>query len=472
MRFCLSVAVMTVVVSASSCGVLQFKKSGDIQPTHYASLDEVMLAGLEDTACDAGEQSVAVNRAVVWEWNGQQTISKEIEFTGVNSEDGGLSSSGVSLAIHSYRSESNCKLEGDSPVCDKARKLQNEQVVKICRPIASYQRDSIEGVTLTTQHFVAVARRFYEGLESAKPSLPLAALAIQPQFIKNYSLQNGKVVQLVDSDNAGYAPGDDQNSEGLFAVFPTSKKDFAETGLHLWEVPFVMSHEYGHNIFNHHLAKAAKASGLSIKASIGLDHMINSQNKTVFDAGESRMLMSEKTGATLALSGINELFADLFAFYMNGGKSDLLKGVKCLDRSRDPSSINLGTGKKKIFDSVGVKILAGLAEPLKRASCLDPNFTNEHDVAAILGYPVAQLLNQVMVGSDEKAKVNVLVKSLSDISTYVSKSGKSTSVDGLTASLTSVILSNRTADAAAVTAACTDFKALVPGLEDTVKACE
>ncbi|MCX6119263.1 MAG: hypothetical protein NT027_17125, partial [Proteobacteria bacterium] len=379
-----------IIVSISSCGQLFQKDSSDINPTRYSSIDDVMLSTVEDESCDQGSGSSKIDEATVWIWNGSEAKPTNVTLTNSVNSNGGLVTPGTSYSLYNYRAESSCSENDGSIECGKSTELQGEKIVKFCRSNASYGRESIESVALTSKYIVAKSRSFYESLTNAKPSLAGSILVVQPQFIKNYSKKNGEKKQLVDSDNAGFASDASVSKEGLFAVFPTSKKDFETTGLHLWEVPFVMSHEYGHNVFHHHLGALTKKVGITLQSSRSLDHMISDNDKSIEDDGVEYRFLADKKGADLALGGINEMFADFFAFFSNEEKSGLLKRVNCLDQTRDPTSSLTALGKLKVWDLNAHDIFEGRKSAAKRQSCYDPSFAGEHDVAAVIGYPMVK----------------------------------------------------------------------------------
>ena len=241
---------LVVFVSASlplfltSCGVL-FDKSSKQTIQRPSSPDEagVSFLNFEDEACQSQSESSAVEQVSIWEWNGSEAVATSVKFKGIGEkQEGALASDGVKGALTNITYEYECQKTREDCKLKSKPDSKNVAVIKICKTNASYQRDSLESMTLTSQYFLSEAYKFYQSIASHKGTLEDTILLMQPKFRRSYS-STGAI--KVDADNAAFS-GDSKLN--LFVVYPFSKAYYERSRVHLWEVPFTMKHEYGHHV--------------------------------------------------------------------------------------------------------------------------------------------------------------------------------------------------------------------------------
>ncbi len=455
-------------VILSSCGALGFKKdSDDVQSPQLVQSDDVMLLAPEDPACMDNGKSVSLSSFQIWQWNGASAVAKTVPLSLRAGSQQQIYSAGVAAALFDAQIERTCDYNAGDVSCKDGKVIQQPRVVKICRSTGSYGRESIESMTLTSQYMAESARSFYMGLTSAKSSILDAQLVIQPREVWHLTnVKSGRKADLMQSDNAAFSMATKSDDPGLFWVYPTAKKSFAKSPLHLWEVPFVMRHEYGHNVFHNHVQTAADSVGLkAYEDGSSLEHIMRN-----VPTGKSKDLMlAEKTQQQKDLSGLNELFADLFAYYNGDAAADQLKGVVSLDTTRDPSSKYTAGGTKKVWTQSEADIYRGIASAQKTSDSSEPDFTDVHDIATAFGYNMAQLMEASLAGKSSAVKADVLLKWLDALSAHILAKGSAITLDSMTAEMVKVIVANKSGD---VATACSAFAANMSGLPISIAACK
>jgi hypothetical protein len=451
----------------------------EVQPQQSTTFDDLMLATMEDGACDLSGTTVAVSSVDVWIWDGTITNRQTVPLLADRSgSEEYFASASVEGSLYGYADEQICTYNG-SLDCKSTGKEQALRVIKICKSPASYGRQSLEGITITSQYLVERANSFYESLTTKKANIKSSALIIHPQIIKHVTLSSGAVKTLVDSHNAAFATSP-ETAYGYFLVFPSSKKSYAKSPVNLWEVPFVMSHEFGHNVFAHHVEKAAESVGLSIRSHEDLDlHHILPRSFEEFENQQGRSKSREKslyfaTDAEIAsksLKGVNELFADLYGFYGNGSATGLLKGITCLDKTRDPLADATPAGFSKVWGPTQLNIFEGRVEASDTAGCSEPAFDGEHDVAAVLGYPIVTLYKALAPSVTDVSRMSVIVSWLDSVASHVTQNGNDITLDSMMALMIEKIVAESTVSAALKSTACQSFKSRVTGLATTSAAC-
>lgn len=456
--------VLSVVLVSSGCGKILGQKSDSVQPPRDTTLDDVKMLGLEDSSCQHSEN---VTSATVWEWNGRETVAKYVDFSGNAGSDGELISEGALGAIHSARTDQNCTYSDGKISCDSDTLKQTGKgtIVRICRADGDYSRDSIEAVTLNVQYYLGETLKRYKTLAGAKD---LATTAVFPQMLEvmHVSLRDGSQKNLAIVDNAAMANLPSKPTLSFMQINPTSISSFERSPLNLWEVPFVIKHEYGHNVFFRHVGSTLSALGLRLNLYTHGLGIAGSRRDTRGSMSLSDLELKETT-----ITGFNELFADLFAYYSNDGTKDQLRGVYGLDATRDPGSELTNGGNRKIWTQNAMDLFSGKIINYNDES--EITFTGVHDVAAILGYPVAQLLDATRKGASSERKLEVLLKWLDRLASSAVRGQIDLTFDDIATLLVSTIVSERERAMSAedLTSACAAFNKAIPSLPKAMAAC-
>lgn len=459
----------------SSCGLFIKQKddgggAGPVQPPQLIVADDVMLLSPEDPACMNSGKSVSVNTAKVWLWNGTETVETSVKLNATPGEDEELASLGTLGALWDLQFSKTCTGKSGSVTCKDPKITKQPGIVKICRSNGSYGRESIESMTLTTQYMSDLTRAFYYKLPSSTDGLLKAVLYIQPQELWHVTeTSTGRKGDLMKADNAAFAASSTEKKYGVFWVYPTSKESFAKNPVHLWEAPFVMRHEFGHNVFNHHVGTAAEKIGLN-----AIDFADTFASASIMRgaprAHQAGFSLDSSEQAQNDLNGLNETFADLFAYYGGDAKLGQLKGLgDSLDTTRDPGSQRTMRGTQKVWTTKEANIYSGLMAPDASLPKTEPDFTDEHDVAAVFGYNMAALIDKAMQGSTSIDKANVLILWANALADHLNSRGKEATLDSMTAEFVRIIMDHKVAS---TSDACAAFAKSMSGLPESVAACK
>ncbi len=466
---------LSIVFTNSSCEKILGKDDDDaaaapsVQDPVETAVDDVQILAREDTECATQKNYISsMNEASIWKWDGGQAVQTKVAISGSIGADGELISDGVLGAIQDYQVVYECVFkDGDVDRADEGTKKSSGELVSFCRTDSTYGRNSIESVTLTSQYFVSMAYTAYKSLTSAKSAIVDSILLIQPRFIQNVKLPDSTYKRVMLTDNAAFSTMEsDDGTYGLFAVFPSSLKFFADAPVHFWEVPFIMSHEFGHNVFNHHVGEAAVKAHLKIKSSYESYFVLQPKISRGF-----LMLTEQMSAAEKALGGINELYADLFSYFLNDAQDNLLQGVPCMEKTRDLKSEVTAQGVSKIWSEAANDVFTEQADPAASEDCSEPTYDSVHDIAAILGYASKEYVEASMVGATKAQKLDALLTFADQISTHVAASGSSVSLDSIYKIFVSVIKSKRTTGAGSLATVCAALSTRIPTLTASSAAC-
>ena len=355
--------------------------------------------------------------------------------------------------------------------CVKNNSASNKDILtlKVCRADAVYSRDSLEAMTLTSHYFTENAYKFYDSIAGRKSGILPAVLLTQTKFKRHVTKDDGTTLDRFDVDNAAFADLDstDLNKFGLFIIFPTSTKSFDESGLNLWEVPFVMRHEFGHHVFAHYLGSAVKSVGLKLNDSMSIDLILPGPTRQR-PRHTASFSLTAVTSAQFAVNGINETYADLFAYFAGDSAKDQLKGIKCLDAVRDPSRATYVDGSKKGIDENSIDIYEGRAFAAEKKDCAKPTFDDEHDIAAALGQPLAAFIETSYPGLTGAQRAEVLLNWAKKLNPLFRGSKRDIRIDNIVKELVLAVKEKN----GLKKDACDNLKPAITGLPLATAACD
>ncbi|MCX6123675.1 MAG: hypothetical protein NTV34_02835, partial [Proteobacteria bacterium] len=383
--------------------------NNDVQREQTTEISEgVRWFGSEDPNC---KDSVSVSSATIYEWNGTAIVPKVVPMKGQKGSGPEFASSNIIGTLINASAVFNC--DGSLSRCkaDENAKSDAKELV-ICRSNGLYKRESLEGMTLTSQYFTETAYQYFNAIPNHKPNIKPSVLVAQPKIQYHVTKKDGSVVDRIITDNAAFSKLEATKEHpewGMFRIYPTSQKSFTSSGLNLWEVPFVMHHEFGHHVFRHYVHSTIINTGLTLKASDSLDTILP------LGIGTKTRTFSLKSGtdsnaiAQNAVDGINETFADLYSYFSNNSVKDQLKGVDCLALTRDPASAKTATGIAKGLDAARMAIYLDSENATDTKDCNSPSFDDEHDIATALGQPIAKFIEDSMPSADSITRGKVLL---------------------------------------------------------------
>ena len=270
--------------------------------------------------------------------------------------------------------------------------------LRICENGYEYPRKSVETVALTSAHYLDLAHKTYLQLKepsaAVPPQLLLNVLPLFTDIFDNY-YENGekKLRKKYVVNNLAYYGG-----KNMIIVFPASKQtDEAFPGF-FWESQFVLGHEYGHHV-------ERQRTGL-LKAKLGIDW--NPITHTWEDLSLAKFTDTGTSEFTQVLGAISEGFADLLAFYAEGGTSLSLTGIPTLGKNRDIRTPTFENNTQKTLTQDRLNLLTGRKTAGKRDP--DRHFENIHSGGAVFAYAADRIFKSVSL-----ARIDIVEGSKEDM---------------------------------------------------------
>lgn len=255
--------------------------------------------------------------------------------------------------------------------------------LRLCDQAPQYPRKSVETIALTSAHYLDLAHKTYLRLKETSAAVPpqllLNVLPLFTDIYDNY-YENGekKIRKEYVVNNLAYYGGNN-----MIIVFPASKKSDEVLPGYFWESQFVLGHEYGHHV-------EKQRTGF-LQQNLGIKW-----NPITHSWEDQELLKFTETGAsefTQVLGAISEGFADLIAFYAEGGTSYSLTGIPNLGQNRD---IRLSTFKSKNDKILTPERLGLLTDRTSVASNdSEKEFENIHTVGAVLAHAADQIFKTI-----------------------------------------------------------------------------
>lgn len=341
---------------------------------------------LADPDCQATRPStpLALHNTVVPAWDGDGLALKPATMQGIVSDDS-LRSEAVSLTRYADKFQRICdfrKPEGRE--CDGANGKEQSWVgpdpqspqgkLRVCKDGVAFDRDTYEGVGLTSTHYIERAYGRYQAI--AGKTLPQIKLYVLPSFVDYYDnfvdQRDGRTkrLELTVTHNLAYFPG-----SPLVVVFPEKKEAVNPAGF-LWESSFVLAHEFGHHI-------DFTAHG-QLQEQIGLTW--SPTRHGFIDLTSFASTGSAASERAQVAGAYAEAFADLLAFYAEGASSQALVGLKCFGKNRDVARETFAGGLDKILTDDRLGLLLGRGDEPRDADCTKPRFSDIHTGGAILAH--------------------------------------------------------------------------------------
>ena len=259
-----------------------------------------------------------------------------------------------------------------APHCLLGSRITSQpKTLKICSK-KSYPRESLESAALSTTGAFDKIQSYIDKL-STKLKLDPTTIMMVPdiQIDKGESGEN-----LSLTDNAAWVLS--KKFEGIptyIVVYPPSEGYKSSGRSPFWEVPWIVSHEYGHHIFYSLLPENVRHEYGYLK-----DWRKNQSLHDSWFVAQAQASQSSQ----LLMTAANEAIADLFAHYVNKGNSDQITSLSCVFDQRDISTDFLNDGHPKSF----------LHEPntLSQDFCNFVDFSDVHTLGSILSYFVDRYL--------------------------------------------------------------------------------
>lgn len=345
----------------------------------------------------------------------------------------------------------------DDVISTDVKELSAPSIVSVCPDAGKYERGSVESAALNVNYYISKTnRKVKELLPSAK--IDPVSVEITPMIKKSLKvIVKGEEVwkyEAFDTDNAYYMP-----SKKSITFLPHSE-EFRKAGItmNFWEVPMVSAHEYGHHIFESIHPSHSHAEGMkNCFGKLGLQS----------DASEAEAREVTKDDV---LGALNEGFADLVSFYTLDNNERGLKGVPCLEISRDVSSSAFANGTPKTFSPSALADFFSVKEVEAKADCSVPNYQDIHVIGAIFANGADRLL---AISTDTKdERLSIILNWLQDMKVK-SASMKSLSPEDFLRESFKLLVEMTAAktDGKIDQAECDIAKEIYPGIDGYLPAC-
>ena len=266
--------------------------------------------------------------------------------------------------------------------------------IKLCPDEDGYSPDTVESAALNTSYYINKSYLRFTSIVTDVAVSPIS-LSISPAIMRS-SLQKdfkGETTKTSTymTDNAFYMP------KAKSVTFLPHSVDMRALGMKTsyWEVPFVASHEYGHHLFEM-LYKDSQGLGPDMMDCFG--HSQKNKPKSSFN----KNINQRKTRIEDVLNSYNEGFADLMAWYTLDPKERDVKGVKCLEVSRDVSSPRFYNGKLKAFNKEALQSFFSYYVDNSLRSCEEHSYQDTHVLGAIFAHNADLFLSELTNSDDEK----------------------------------------------------------------------
>jgi hypothetical protein len=394
--------LLVLTSSLSGCGSSDREEEAPrVVPERLGTPEVYELA---DPGCTPERGAATLERQELPLWDGQKATLQEQSFPALTSANSSLRGPVIAGTWYGLRTTSrhDCEAAGTKLSCGNAPEIlaSAPRPLALCRSGGGYPVGSVEATALASAHLLESAHSYYQTLDGRR-ALPGVELHVLPRFEKELGFVDAegrrRLLIKTETDNAAWALadlGDGRGSRPIFYVLPRSKEAAQKSvfgGANLWELPFVMAHEFGHHAF-YATARNLKndMSSIQFDELTGIRAAIV-QSPVVRASTENGRAARWRT----SLLALNEAMADLFGYYATGAT---LSGVTCLEISRDPASPIFadGTTRKRLTAAM----IAGDFSSPERSSCEQPDLNEEHALGAVFAHGFDRLFTLAAEGKE------------------------------------------------------------------------
>ncbi len=393
-----AVAALVLSLALAACGDQDPPARGrkPVLPV-VASPDQPVSYQLADPDCQNTTQPTLLTQTRIRAWDEDEIVDRQVRYPAKVESGRTLTSDAIGETSYDDRMERVCDYEkGPGRYCDddegqekgwsNARDLK---MLRICKDDFDYGRRTFEGVALASVNYIEIASTDYKRLApaGAKP-LPQIHLSVLPHFIDyydNYPQSDGTRVRLktwITHNMAHF------QSPPMIAVFPDTRQDEQNTQGSFWESQFVLAHEFGHHIDFTLNGFALEAMGLGWSP---LEHGL-------VDRFALAQGLSGGSDRAKVHGAVGETFADLTAYYSEGGTGKSMVALPCFGVNRNVRGDAFKNGDDKIMTEDRLGFLLGTFDEGDK-TCGEPRYGDIHIAGAIIARTLDEAFGRLLLAS-------------------------------------------------------------------------
>jgi hypothetical protein len=368
MRSMKTVAGILGLLLLASCGGLNSGLYGNNNRTYIeTSTGDALPLYESNPNCEQVMQQYEYNLEYFWKGH--------FQLTGYSPQLDGFALNTNFFSRYVYGGGATLETEGSRTT---EHSLIRPKILQLCSE--QYTAKSYEGAALHASKYLNLAAKKFQGL-NMKPLTPVSVwIAPKVEVRKLYDNSDGTVdvKKSYIVNNASYNRG--QKRVTFYPQGSVDNRPIPFNGVPLWQVPMVISHEYGHHVFAEYFNSLSDLTGIKLDGDLCFDTSEGHfHSSTAVKTNRSRTVDN-----SVVLKTFNEGYADLFAYYVNGKKKNNLSKLTCLKRSRDVDSDffynfqqkKLGRDEVDIFFHQNVFAVRGCDE--------DVNYQDVHMIGAVI----------------------------------------------------------------------------------------
>ena len=396
---CGAVWASVLALSASGC----WSKDSDGDDKNLGpEINDTVVTGqykLADTSCQDSGGDLALGNEPVWQFKGATSSTGSVQMSESRSGVNGLTAPGIQATYFGLHVRQQCTVTDAGKDCKGGELISKPKFLKVCKAGQSYPQNSIEAAGISSLAHITAAYGYYKNLAGADGDMAQANIFVIPLIEKVLTNpKSGRSLSVFESDNLAYLH--DYIGAPAFLIFPkgaTSQKLGVWKNLNLWEAPWTLAHEFGHHVLKTHTNVSGFSSlrQRSFDGFSGLDGLIKlpSENN---DVQVERTAAGDRiVGRDLIWDGMNEGFADLFAFYVRGAQPGQSSGIDCFAKNRDIESPVFVNGAAKSLTASNMTTFVSTSKiDTNNSDCSYPDMQDIHIIGAIMAHGVNDILSR------------------------------------------------------------------------------
>lgn len=320
----------------------------------------------------------------------REEFTKISFISSLSSVDRGLHTKGISQVVHGQKDIINKTVDKD------LKKEKTHSLVEVRSSKGLYLCDSDpESNSLEYQALTAVANLqpavdFYNRSHTPLKPVKLNLFPEKKALITIENEDKPKYIFYI-GDNASYN-GNHSEISVFSRVRLVDKESFKPNKF--WTSQFVLSHEYGHHVFHNRALNADLQNSLKLKSepivrNPPLSEIFGTRKKKKRGLTQKVSSLDEGLHDRIQLvirsvSALNEGFADLFSYLVNGQKPELSFGLTGLEKTRDVESPIFADGQDKQLTRDVLRLFF--------AKETDSAFNDVHTIGAIFAHGLHELV--------------------------------------------------------------------------------